>query len=437
MIEKLLQSNFKNKKLLIITTSRQFYHAKKKYYLENNPYEEYFIKDTIYPQDAAKIYQKIQEKGYLGDLPLSEKDGVHEIMRQKNYINLFSYLTYGSGFKQRVKSMTSAISKSSNKILDLFDELAIFDKADLPYYPAELISNHYAIDYKIFIEKNYASLKNEQQLLVDNIGIDANGIVLKNRLLIDEIWKKMSNQKKQETIFNILINISSFISEDDETYWRIIFESLLKEERLVNQFGLKKTEILPLFYRVKDFYKNISYYWLQLGIAEQRVNEFSKALNHLQMARQIRPNAYQIQHAIARNYLKHAYAERNKEISMTLFQTGEQMMLNLINSQEPYKEKAKNFSVHCYAYEKIRYLEKHSELIDKRTCERLKLYIDMLIPESDEYTYGLVTRFTKMLSQNDLLSLLRMKPDDMYFQSLSDHHIHLQDLEEDIVVESY
>ena len=418
-IEKILQGNFCAKKLLIITTSRPFYHSKKKYYLDNNPYEEYFVEDKICKEDVPAIYDKIRDKGYLGGLSLESSDGIQQINKYQTYINLFSFLTYGSGFKRRVANMSASIFDASNKIVNLFVELVIFDKADLSYYPGELISSHYSIDYNIFISKNYSLLNRDQQLLVDNIGIDVNGIFLRNQLLINEIWKNLSSERKRWAIYTILKNISSYVSEDDETYWRIIFESLLKEDRMVKQFGLNSRDVLPLFYGVKNEYKKISYYWLQLGIAEQRTNDFSKALNHLQIAEQIRPKAYQIQHAIARNYLKHANIEKEQSISENLFATGENLMLDLINSKEHYKKKAKNFSIHCYTYEKICYLEKHPKLIDKKTCERIKKYIDMIILDDDKYIIGLVAKFTKLLSENGFLSMIRMTPDDIYFRSLS------------------
>lgn len=437
IIEKLLQRTYAEKKVLIITTSRTFYHSKKKYYLDNNPYREIFLEDRIDKHDAKVIYEKVKSKGYLGELSQDEVVGIQQVLHQKTYVNFFSYLTYGNGFKKRVSNMANSIFNASNNIQDLFVELVIFDKADLPYYPGELISDHYAIDYNIFLEKNYVSLKAEQQLIVDNVGIEINGIILKNRLLIEEIWKNLSSKRKRKAIQNILAKISSYVSENDETYWRIIFESLLKEERLNKQFSLNKKDVLPLFYGVRDYCKDISYYWLQLGIAEQRINDFAKALNHLQIAKQIRPRAYQIEHAIARNYMKHANIEKELAVSENLFKIGEELMLELINSKEPYKEKAKNFSIHCYVYEKIRYLEMHSQMIDKKTCQKIKRYIDMLIPERDEYTDGLVAQFTHLLLKNQLLSIIRMKPDDVYFQSLSFDKYKSNNLDNDILIDSY
>lgn len=436
IIEKLLKTTYGGKKLLILATSREFFHYKKRYYLENNPFVEIFLKEKIEREDYGVIYKKLTNKGCGGALSLNPEIGIREIAKYSSFINLFSYLTYGKGFEKRVKGMTKSILESSNDIIDLFTELVIFDKADLPYYPSELVANFYSLDYTLFTEKAYEKLNNEQRLIVDNVGIEENGIMLKNQLLIKEIWEKISSETKQSVIHKILMNISSYISEEDETYWRIIFESLLKEQRLVEQFELKKEEVLPLFYGVKEVYKDISYYWLQLGIAEQRANEFSKALNHLKIAEQIRPRAYQIQHAIARNYLKHAYEEKNQKDSMDLFLIGERMMLDLINSREAYKEKAKKYSIHCYVYEKIRFMKKHPELVNKAGCRGLKKYIDMIADENDIYIRGLVKQYTQMLIDNNMLGAISMRHNDIYFMSLSMDNAQAIEVE-DILIEAY
>ena len=45
--------------------------------------------------------------------------------------------------------------------------------------------------------------------------------------------------------------------------------------------------------------------------------------------------------------------------------------------------------------------------------------IGLLILDDDKYIIGLVAKFTKLLSENGFLSMIRMTPDDIYFRSLS------------------
>lgn len=439
LIEKLLQYDWQGRQLLIITTSRTYYHFRKKYYLDDNPYHEYEIKDKIYKQDAEIIYDKITEKGYSGDLSLNKEIGVSQICRQGSYINLFTELTYGQGFRKRIKDISRNIFSVSESIKSLYGELVIFDKADLPYYPSELLMQQYSIDFNIFGNREYEKLSKEQRLIVDYIRITDNGIVLKNRLLIDAIWRELNSDNTILAIREILRNIASYISEDENNYWRIVFESLLKEDVLSKVFKINSTQILELYYGLKGDFENISYYWLQLGIAEQKTNDYAKALNHLKMAQKIRPRAYQIQHAIARNYLKNANMEKDATISATLFETGERMMMELINSNENYKAKAKYFSIHCYAHEKIKYMMKHPESINKRGCLALKRYIDMILANWDDYSKMLVKEYVVMLRNNDLLSILSLKPGDAYYMVLSEgaEINYIEDLDLDYLIESF
>ena len=360
VIEKILQMDT-GKHLLVITTSRNYYHMKKKYYLEGNPYEEFKVKDSIDKISAQNMYVKLKEKGYLGNISTIESEGIQEIIRGKNYVNLFTTITYGSGFKNKLKKTSKEILESNPEIKNLYAELTIFDKADLPYYPSELLTAQYSINFDVFVQKNYDELSREQALVVDFVKLDEQGIGLKNIILTNEVWGNLSRSEKKHVIVHILKEISPYVEENENNYWKIIFESILKEDCLEKNFGLKLKEILAIYYQLKNEFSDISYYWLQLGIAEQKCNEYNKALNHLNMAHVIRPKAYQIQHAIGRNYLKHANYVNDLIQAETLFKQGEEIMLELINSSEYYKEKAKNYSIHCYVLEKIQYIKKHKK----------------------------------------------------------------------------
>lgn len=124
------------KHLLVVTTSRNYYHMKKKYYLEGNPYEEFRVENSIDKISAENIYAKLKEKGYLGNISSTESVGIQEIVKERNYINLFTTITYGSGFKKRLKKTSKEVLESNPEVKNLYIELTIFDKADLAYYPS-------------------------------------------------------------------------------------------------------------------------------------------------------------------------------------------------------------------------------------------------------------------------------------------------------------
>ena len=436
-IERLLEKDWNGNNLLIIVTSRIYYHEKKKYYLEGNSFFEYLVNDKINRISAKNIYAKIKEKGYTGDLPTSEESAITEICKKNNFINLFSYLTYGKGFKKRNDKELQKIAESSEEILNLFMELAIFDNADLPYYPYELLSKNYSINFNIFQKRDVHQLKPEQRLIIDHIYLDSNGISLKNIWLIKGLLRKINKYKREELFVRILKSISGYVSEKEDNYWRMIFECLLKEEILERKFHFNSDDILQLYYKLKNDFENISYYWLQLGIAEQRKQDFSRALNHLKMARKIRPSAYQIQHAIARNYLKHANYMDVFEVAKELFQEGEKEMKALIYSDDNNKNKARKFSVHCYIYEKIEFIKKHNLNPDDDELLDMKRIIDLIIDESDISVDDIIKRYVDLLKMLDRMSILSMRLNDRYFKAYHNSSQNNMIMDSDRLIDSF
>ncbi len=434
VIEKILQMDME-KHLLIVTTSRNYYHMKKKYYLEGNPYDEFNIDDTIDKLCAKNIYDKLKEKGYLGNLSSNELDGIQQIIKEKNYINLFTTITYGNGFKKRLRKTTTEILETNLEVKNLYIELSIFDKADLPYYPSELLTAQYSIDFDIFVPENQSKISSEQSLIVDFVKLDDRGVGLKNVILRNNVWESLSKTEKVEGIVHILSEISPYVEENENNYWKIIFESILKEDCLEKNFDLKLKDILSIYYQLKNDFSEISYYWLQLGIAEQKCNEYNKALNHLNRAHAIRPKAYQIQHAIGRNYLKYANYLRDSMQAKVLFEQGELMMLELIKSSEYYKEKAKTYSIHCYVFEKIQYIKRHKREVSNKELLKIKQYIDMIKNDNDVYIDSLVVQYMELVSNLGKLSIIKMNPGDIYFQSLSRKG--MPDIVQDVLIESY
>lgn len=422
IIEQFFNMTIGNNELIIITTSRTYYHIKKKYYLDGNNYVELKLDTKISRNYAETIAAKLKEKGYLGYLSLLDsKKQINEIVNQQELINLLTDITLGQGFKQKLRKEIKKISQMDSWEYKLLLELVIFDKADIPYYPSEMFTVKYGFEYNKIMNRNDACQ------VIDYLKFNNLGISLKNNLLIDGLLKNTKPDEIINRIKDILIYISSYVSEKKNNNWRIIFESLTKEDVLVNIFKINIKKVRNLFYSIRNYYSEISYYWLQLGLLEQRDKDYTKALNHLQMAESIRPEAYQIQHAIARNYLRHANLENNKILAEKLFLEGENLILNLINSQEYYKQKAKAFSIHCYINEKISYINKFNINLSNNELLKIKGYIDQILNDNEVMVKELINRYCVLLRKLDKVKLISFKPDSLYFKSLN---ISLNDAEE-------
>lgn len=439
IIEKIFQQNETGKKILVITTSRNYDHRKKRYYLEGNPFTEFQIDDKLNLEYAKRIYAKLSEKGYLGKLSMKEADGSREIKKYNVLANIFIEITYGKGFERRIKNSFKDLLEHENvQVIRLFRELTLFEKTDLPYYPSEMLTARYSVDFHCFAQKQAHNLSSIEMIMVDFVRVNREGIALKNKMLLEQIWNRTNNDEKVEMIRDILKYISSFVSEKKDNYWRIVFESLLKEDTLEKTVGLTTKHILDLYYQLKQEYGDISYYWLQMGIVEQRRKDFAKALNHLQMAKSIRPFAYQIQHAIARNYLKQANHTQDPAMYQSLFAEGEKQMLDLINSKEYNKDKAKCYSIHCYILEEIKYIENHDLPIKNNDIRQMKRYIDGILDIRDDYINNLLCAFMKMLKKHNRLEVITFKPGDLYWKALYRKQGFAPEREdEDVLVDSY
>ncbi|MDE7351874.1 MAG: SIR2 family protein [Acetatifactor sp.] len=443
LIEEMYEKNDTGKQLLILAASRHYHHFKKRYYLEGNPYEDFEVEDRLNDPYARAIYRKLTEKGYLGELPRQEEEGCVQIKRHKILSNVFVAITYGRQFQNRVQESINALLKDYNEqSMRLFKELTLFEMIDLPYYPKEMLTDRYSIDFSCFDSEGTENESESEAAIVDFVRQNAEGVMLKNMVLLKEVGKLTTLEEKKEIALSVLKYIAPYFSEGDINYWRVIFESFLKEDVLEKKLKFNLADILDLYYRLKEEYRNISYYWLQMGIVEQRKREYAKALNHLQMAKKIRPNAYQIQHAIARNYMKQANDTKDPAEAAALFRTGETKMFELINSHEYHKDKAKSYSIHCYVLEKIRYLEKHGGKLSNDDIRKMKRLIDPILDIHDVYIDGLLREFIKMLMKRNRLDAITFKPGDKYWIAWSKLNHPKEapaDTEEmeDVLVESY
>lgn len=74
----------------------------------------------------------------------------------------------------------------------------------MPYYPGELLTARYSIDFDMFVRKNYKELSREQALIVDFVKLDEQGVGLKNVILTNEVWGSLSKNEKKHVIVHIL-----------------------------------------------------------------------------------------------------------------------------------------------------------------------------------------------------------------------------------------
>lgn len=431
-IEKILKWSINNKKVIILTASRSYFHKRKKYYLEGESFFEYEVVDKINRKDSITIANKLDEKSHLSFL--SSKDfnsRIHYILQRQSIINFIIGLTYNNVSKRIKIQYEKCLPKLSNDEQILLLELAIFDTLEIEYYPRELFVERYGSCINFDSDINIMEMG-----IIDLARMDEKGICLRNNLIIKSVIAKYKDDIP-DTVIKILITISRYVEEKKANVWYYIFQCLLKEDLLKDRLKLDFEKINNLFLSVKNYYRETSYYWLQLGILYQNNKDYSSAFTYLQQSYSIRPYSYQIQHAIARNYLKAANSIFDLPEAIAHFSEGEKLMKELIDSKDYYKIKAKPFSISSYIAEKIRFTNIHGLT---PTDKDLKYIINVLSSVKDQksdYIENAFASFYYFLKKYDKLSLLKISMDSRFLKYLASD-VELKDIDDfiDPIIES-
>lgn len=429
-IEKLFYQSIEDKKLVILTASRTYYHLKKRYYLEGNSFCDFRQDDVLDKTNSIIIKNKLSNKKHLSYMAsYSETEQINEISKQKSIANLIVRLTYGNISKRSKEEITKSFNGLTLLEQRLLTELAIFDMSDIEVYPRELFSERYG--KKIVLDEDISA---GMTRIVDYVRMDENELALRNSIVEKYVIEK-NVDILTECIIDILKYVARYVSERRNDIWYIIFQGLLKEDVLINKLQFNDESIHKIYFSVKKEYGQISYYWLQLGLYMQKKRDFVSAYNYLEQSASIRPNSYKIQHAIARNYMRHANYIDNYEEAKVLFFEGEKRIKKLVDSREYYKEKAKPFSVNSFILEKVRFCRKFKVCPGDKDLAYMNSAINS-ISLADTYMEKVYYAFYTLLESNNKLDILKINFDSPYFRYIGRKNVLTEnDLEYEILVE--
>ena len=408
-IEKLLHKRFPGKIVVVLTASREYYHKRKRYYLEGNSFYDYRQDDLFTEDDARNIRETLDNKTRLSYMTTWEKKlQVKEILRLRSVSNLIVGLTYGGLVKNTGNELIKCIKNLGRREKKLLLELAIFDAIEVGDYPIGLFAERYgtAIDFH----------HNGKELtrLVDFVRVDDNRLSLNNTIVGEQILKQ--NNDKGEIIFEILSTISNRVYERDENKWYILFQCLLKVDILEDRLHIESDNLKKIFLKLKPKYKEISYFWLQFGIFEQSQGDYGVALDYLEKSASIRPKAFKIQHALARNYMRHANSLDNYTEAEPLFKVGETKMKQLIDSTNMQEQMVRPHSISCYVAEKIKFIKKFRRFKEPSNTE-LKYMVSILEYENpDEYLLAAFKKFYNLLESLGKTGIVNFAHQSPYFK---------------------
>lgn len=386
----LAESFPKNKRLIVVATARPYYHLKKHYELSQLPGYKAYDLDLVSEEDNLKIAESavrtLDSKLLLG--PLKGKDPAAQLKhftKAQDIAEALWNLTNGDNFRRKLLDSYDHVAKrlSSSKkpefvtentaLVEILRALAIFNLADLPYMPNTLLTLWQPTAYR-----------HVDKLLVDlTKPMVPDGRALRTNILVQHIINKTPLNDRANIIKGILVQIAPLL-RNPESYWNIIQARLMNVWFLEHRLGLKLQKIKELLNKIGKHYQHDPHYYIQLGIIEQRLNDYPRALNHLLQAQELSKDSYNIRNAIARNYLR--YASRGTDIDSATAQTnyaiGRQQMLELIFEKEYFQVRA--YSVHSLVGETVDYWKRFKITPTKDDIKELVDCLDIVLEKAPD-----------------------------------------------------
>lgn len=351
-------------KLVFILVSKPYYHDMKKYELTDIPHKEIYLKLQMNYNIANNILEKLKDKNRIGELNKYGSDDRERFAFIKSKLSIIDALysvTHGRGFEDFFSDCYEKLEvKEDDK--NLFEEICLLYAMGFEDYPPKLQSKL----KKTFSMEKF--LKKFEDIVVE----DDNGN-LKVRcaeMFENRMIRELSSIDKKNILLKYFGMFAGLFAEGEENEWNMYFEKLLKLDALIERAKLNINDIGEIFIELEDKYRQISYYWMQRGLYEQKKDQFENANTFLNNAQEIQKNSYQIRHALAKNELAWAVYEMKNSYYASAsyhYDKGEAEFWELITS--PKYTKAKGYSVHSYINLKIDYYTLLEKKIEQNELE--------------------------------------------------------------------
>ena len=78
-------------------------------------------------------------------------------------------------------SLKDLLEDQNDQGIKLFKELTLFERVDVPYYPNEMLTARYSIDFYCF-NKDVEKISASEAVIVDFVRVDGEGVSLKNKI---------------------------------------------------------------------------------------------------------------------------------------------------------------------------------------------------------------------------------------------------------------
>ena len=385
--------------VVVISADIQDNYHSKRYILEEHDYVKLIeVKEKINSDLANRIYEKLLEKNRLGEylelLPskqdiqsyTSKKTIVKKIKEINDLIDALYYSSKGELFKEYYKNW---LRNNHNEIYEKYIyALCFLGKLGVTSIPVQLVSGLIPEYKKKFRMEDFQ--KNYKEIII----IENGRLVLRRRRMIQDLIKE-DIISITSVLFNLLLEIKGLFTEFERNVYYEIFQKISRVKK-INKLGISTRNVYEMFQKLENEYKNFSYFWIQYGIAAQILEDYESATNHLNYAKHLRPEAFSVKHALAKNKMQIALRNLKDSSKNAIkdFEEGELEMILLIDSKKHINNYF--YSVHTY----VKSLLLYSEILDSELSQERYEIIHINLTkiangEFDSYMRELILKYVE------------------------------------------
>lgn len=360
--------------IVFILVSNKRKHLSQKHELVGLYGCEWELKDDFDDKLPRKIYRKLADKERLGPLSaLTQMQAIEKIKSSKQLVEFFYDYTHGTGFSNYFnKKLRELLSSSSKESVEIIKFLCVLSKMGIHNVNQTLV------------RLIYGNIDTEELSDVV-IGLDLTGsITLRCADSYDNYLFELTSSERIHFVYNALVKISNMFREDANNRWKNIYEQLLKSRDLIYNLRIDIKDVKDLFTKLERYYSHTSYYWMQRGLLKQLCKEYDEADTFLNQALAIRPNSYQIRHALAKNKLEKAVYICGNGFANEgdiLYEKGTGELLALLES--PRFSNNIGHSVHSYISMTLKYYKGRKKIIEKDRI--LEMYKYLVLSSKQSY----------------------------------------------------
>jgi len=301
--------------LVIITTDSSQNHMGRSHNLLNLPEQiewlDFKVSERITPEFAAKIFYKLCVKKRLNNYlkccrPMThptETNNMYrildEMLKAEDIINVLYFSSEGKFFREYYADWFKRHRSAFYD--DYLYVLGGLGKLGISVVPLHVLPQLVPLKAANFRTDNFL------ECYPDILEVKNGYVKLLRSRLMGEVLTLHSSDTLQKALHQLVRYTIGLFSEGDKSEAYEIFQKALRVKRIRHYSLLSPDQIERLFISLEKYCTDISYFRVQYGRSFQLVGRFSEANNQFLYAQNIRPNSYQVAHALAKNRMITAY----------------------------------------------------------------------------------------------------------------------------------